>query len=52
MISRISRIPTRSAARVLDALKTNGVIEVLREGKGKGKVPAIINFPALLSIVE
>lgn len=45
-----SGIPKASAMRILNALRREGIIEVMREGKGNQ--PAVMLFSKLLSIVE
>ncbi len=45
-----SSIPKASAMRILNALRREGIIEVMREGKGNQ--PAVMLFSKLLSIVE
>jgi len=45
-----SSIPKASAMRILNTLRREGIIEVMREGKGNR--PAVMLFSKLLSIVE
>lgn len=45
-----SKIPNQSAFRILTVLKENEIISTLQEAKGRN--PAVLEFPALLSIVE
>lgn len=45
-----SKIPKPSAFRILNSLRENGIISALQEARGR--TSAVLEFPALLSIVE
>lgn len=48
--TKISRIPEKSAFRILSVLRDNEIIDIYRERKGRR--PALMGFPRLLSILK
>lgn len=45
-----SQIPSDSAKRILHKLRAVGIIEIIREGKGR--IPAVYQFTRLMKIAE
>ena len=48
--AKISRIPEKTAPRIVQALRDRGILTVLREGRGQ--ISAIYMFSELIDIIE